>query len=39
MGKPFGVGKKIYPEGGFKLGYWLNAKFVEGCKLMLNHLL
>lgn len=32
MGKPVGIGKKIYPDGKFKIGYWENGKFVEGCK-------
>ena len=31
MGKPIGVGKKIYPDGKFKMGYWDKGKFIEGC--------
>ena len=30
MGKPTGKGKKIYPDGRAKEGYWENGFFVEG---------
>ena len=32
VGKPIGIGKKIYPDGRVKGGYWDKGKFVEGCK-------
>lgn len=32
MGKPIGVGKKVYPDGKLKDGYWDKGKFIEGCK-------
>jgi hypothetical protein len=30
MGKPTGKGKKIYPDGRAKEGYWDNGNFIEG---------
>ncbi len=30
MGKPIGVGKKIYPDGRVKEGYWDKGKFIPG---------
>jgi len=29
QGKPIGQGKKIYPDGRAKEGYWENGAFVE----------
>ena len=39
MGKPIGIGRKIYPDGKFKMGYWDKGKFVEGCKKFVTYLL
>ena len=30
MGKPIGIGTKIYPDGKSKEGYWDKGKFIEG---------
>jgi hypothetical protein len=32
MGKPTGKGKKVYPDGRSKEGYWENGAFIEGGK-------
>jgi len=38
-GKPVGVGKKVYPDGKFKEGYWDKGKFIEGSKNFTNFML
>jgi hypothetical protein len=35
-GKPVGVGKKVYPDGKSKEGYWEKGKFFEGSKLKIS---
>jgi hypothetical protein len=36
MGKPIGVGKKVYPDGKVKDGFWDKGKFIEGRKLSIH---